>query len=164
MWRLALKALVADRGKLLASVLGVTFAVVLANLQAGLLVGLLQKASLLVDFGGADIWVGPRHTNNVDMGTYMPERWLHRVRSVAGVQRADPYLIAGSQVKMPDGRFELVLIVGCEPGSPLGGPWALDEGDRQAFWHTPDGVIVDVNDAAKLGEVQVGDMREINNR
>src|SRR5262249_50665955 len=96
--------------------------------------------------------------------SYIPERWIQRVRSVAGVERADPYLIAGSQAKMPDGRFEMVLIVGCEPGSPLGGPWAMDQGDRQVFWHTPDGVLVDVYDVANLGNVQIGDIREINNR
>lgn len=164
MWILALRALLNDRGKLVTAVLGVMFSVVLANVQGGLLLGLLQKASILVDFGGADIWIGPRHTNNVDMGTFIPERWLHRVRGVAGVARADPYLIASSQARMPDGRFEVVAIIGCEPGSPLGGPSAMDQGDRQAFWHTPDGVLIDVSDAANLGDVRLGEVREINHR
>ena len=37
MWQLAIKAMLGDRPKLLASLLGVTFSVVLVNLQAGLL-------------------------------------------------------------------------------------------------------------------------------
>ena len=40
MWLLAVKAMVGDRGKLLTSVLGVAFSVVLVNLQGGLLLGL----------------------------------------------------------------------------------------------------------------------------
>src|SRR5947209_7998419 len=105
MWLLAIKAMLADRGKLLSSLLGVSFAVVLVNLQGGLLLGLIHKASLLVDYGQADIWVGHRHMNNVDMGTFIPERWVNRVRGVDGVERAEPYLVANGQATMPDGRF-----------------------------------------------------------
>src|SRR6266849_3905316 len=112
MWLLALKALVADRGKLLTCLLGVTFAVVLVNLQGGLFLGLIQKASLLVDYGQADIWIGHRHMNNVDIGTFIPERWIQRIRAVEGVEQADPYLAAFGQATMPDGGFENVIVVG----------------------------------------------------
>ncbi len=78
MWLLAVKAMLADRGKLLTSLLGVAFSVVLVNLQGGLLLGMIQKASLLVDYGQADVWVGHQHMTNVDMGTFIPERWVHR--------------------------------------------------------------------------------------
>ncbi len=44
MWLLALKAMLNDRGKLITALLGVAFSVVLINLQAGLLRGLIQKA------------------------------------------------------------------------------------------------------------------------
>src|SRR6266852_4105598 len=102
MWWLAIKAMLADRGKLLTSLLGITFSVVLVNLQGALLLGLIHKASVLVDYGQADIWVGHRHMNNVDMGTFVPERWIHRIRGVEGVERADPYVVAVSQILMPD--------------------------------------------------------------
>src|SRR3981081_2326099 len=106
MWVLAIKAMLADRSKLLTSLLGVAFSVVLVNLQGGLLLGLIQKASLLVDYGQADIWVGHQHMSNVDMGTFIPERWVQRVRAVEGVERAEPYVVMFGQMSMPDGRFE----------------------------------------------------------
>ena len=112
MWLLAIKSMFADRGKLLTSLLAVVFSVVLINLQGGLLLGLIQKASLLVDYGQADIWVGHRHMNNVDIGTFIPERWVHRIRGVPGVERAEPYIVMFGQTTMPDGRFENVVIVG----------------------------------------------------
>ena len=161
MWLLALKALLADRGKLLTSLLGVAFSVVLINLQVGLLRGLIQKASLLVDYGQADIWVGHQHMNNVDIGTFIPERWVHRIRGVEGVERAEPYIVMFGQAKMPDGKFENVVVVGCEPASLMGNAWQMADGDRRAVLQ-PDGVLVDSCDAAKLGDCRVGDVREIN--
>lgn len=161
MWLLALKAMLADRGKLLTSLLGVAFSVVLINLQAALLRGLIQKASLLVDYGQADIWVGHRHTDNVDTSTFIPERWIHRIRGVDGVERAEPYIVAFGQMKLPDGRSENVLVVGCDPASLMGNAWSMAEGDPQAVRH-PDAVLIDVEDAAKLGNCRVGDTREIN--
>src|SRR5207249_8883635 len=114
MWILAIKAMLADRGKLLTSLLGVSFSVVLINLQGGLLYGLILKASLLVDYGQADLWVGHRHMNNVDIGTFIPERWIQRIRGVNGVERADAYVVMFGQATMPSGKFENVIVVGCE--------------------------------------------------
>jgi putative ABC transport system permease protein len=163
MWLLAIKAMVADRGKFLTSLSGVVFSVVLVNLQGGLLLGMIQKASLLVDFGRADIWVGHRHTTNVDMGTYIPERWIHRIRGIDGVDRAEPYLVMFGQVTLPDGRFENVVIVGSEPASLMGNAWIMADGDSRAV-RDPNGILADIYDAARLGDCQVGDTFEINNR
>ena len=161
MWLLAIKAMLADRGKLLTSLLGVAFSVVLVNLQGGLLLGLIQKASLLVDYGQADIWVGHQHMTNVDMGTFIPERWIHRIRGIEGVEKAEPYVVMFGQATMPDGNFENVVVVGSEPGSLLGNAWVMDHGDPRAVRH-PDGILIDVCDAARLGNPRVGDVREIN--
>jgi putative ABC transport system permease protein len=163
MWLLAIKAMLADRGKLLTSMLGITFSVVLINLQGGLLLGLLKKASLLVDFGHADIWVGHRHMTNVDMGSFIPERWLQRLRSVDGVERADPYIVMFGQATMPNGRFENVIVVGCDPASLMGNAWEMAEGDPSSV-RNPEGILVDVCDADRLGNCKIGDFREINGR
>jgi len=161
MWLLAIRAMLADRGKLLTSLLGVGFSVVLVNLQGGLLLGFIQKASLLVDYGQADIWVGHRHMNNVDIGTFIPERWIQRIRGVEGVERADPYVVMFGQATMPNGEFENVIVVGSESASLLGNAWAMAQGDPRAIRH-PDGILVDACDAAKLGDCRIGDTREIN--
>jgi putative ABC transport system permease protein len=161
MWLLAIKAMLADRSKLLTSLLGIAFSVVLINLQGGLLLGLVQKASLLVDYGQADVWVGHQHMSNVDMGTFIPERWIQRIRSVEGVERAEPYVVMFGQATMPDGRFENVVVVGSEASSLMGNAWVMADGDPRAVRH-PDGILVDVCDASRLGNPQIGDTREIN--
>lgn len=161
MWLLAFKAMLADRGRLLTSLLGVTFSVVLVNLQGGLLLGMIQKASLLVDYGKADIWVGHRHMNNVDIGTFIPDRWVSRIRGLAGVERAEPYVVMFGQMTMTDGRFENVVIVGSEAGTLLGNAWVMADGDPNAV-RAPDGILVDALDSSRLGGCKVGDVREIN--
>jgi putative ABC transport system permease protein len=161
MWLLAIKAMLADRGKLLTSLLGVAFSVVLVNLQGGLLLGMIQKASLLVDYGQADVWVGHQHMTNVDMGTFIPERWVHRIRGIDGVEKAEPYVVMFGQTTMPDGRFENVVVVGSEPGSLMGNAWVMDDGDPRSV-RRPDGVLVDVCDLDRLGNPHIGDIREIN--
>jgi putative ABC transport system permease protein len=163
MWVLGIKAMLADRGKLLTSLLGVTFSVVLINLQGGLYLGLLGKASMLVDFGRADVWVGHRHMNNVDLNALIPERWVARLRSVPGVERADPYLVMTTQAVMPDGNTERVVVVGCDGASLLGNAWVMADGDAAAV-RRPDGVLVDACDAGRLGDCRVGDVREIAGR
>ncbi len=160
---LAIKALLADRSKLLTSLLGVAFAVVLVNLQGGLLIGLIQKASLLVDFGKADIWVGHKHMSNVDIGTFIPERWVNRIRGVEGVERAEPYVVMFGQATMPDGKFENVIVVGSDPASLLGNAWDMQDGDPRAI-RQPEGVFVDVYDLPKLGHCALGDLLEINGK
>jgi putative ABC transport system permease protein len=161
MWLMAIKAMLGDRGKLFTSLLGVSFAVLLVNLQGGLLLGLIRKASVLIDYGQADIWVGHRHMNNVDMGSFIPERWVHRIRGIEGVERADPYLVAGGMAAMPDGRSEPVVILGCDPTSLLGNAWSMADGDPRAIRH-PEGILIDANDAPRLGDCRIGDLREIN--
>jgi putative ABC transport system permease protein len=163
MWLLAIKAMLADRTKLLTSLLGVTFSVVLINLQGALYLGLMQKASLLVDFGRADIWIGHRHMNNVDLNAVIPERWVHRLRSVPGVERAEPYLIVAAQMAMPDGHKERIMVVGCDAASLLGNAWTMAQGDATAI-RGPDAVLIDACEADRLGDCRVGDVREINER
>lgn len=160
MGTLALKTLLDDRGKLLTALVGVIFAVVLVNVQGGLFVGLIRKASLLVDNGAADVWVGHRRMNNVDFPRDIPRRWVHRVRAVPGVAAAEPYIIGHSVMTLPDGGFEQVLVVGSDPATLLGNAWRVVEGRADDVRQT-DGVIIDLCDADKIGHPQIGDLREI---
>jgi putative ABC transport system permease protein len=161
MWTLAIKTLVADRGKLLTAIVGVVFSVVLVNVQGGLFFGLIRKASLLVDQGNADIWVGHKGMNNVDFPQYVPRRMVQRIRSIEGVKSAEPYLLGHTVMTLPDGRFEYVLVVGCDPATLLGGASAT-QGAQEI--RRADGILVDTYDAQKIGNPELGDIREIGRR
>ena len=160
MWKIAIKTLCAERGKLLAALVGVAFSVALVNIQTGLFLGLMRKAGLLVDHSEADIWVGHKLMHNVDFPRDIPRRWLHRVKAAPGVTRVEPYLVGFSDMTLPSGGFENVIVVGVEEQARLGRPWNLDSGE----WGTvrrSHGIVVDAFDAVKLEEPEIGDLREI---
>lgn len=160
LWNIALRTLLFDRGKLLAGLVGVIFSVVLVNVQGGLFFGLIQKASLLVDRSNADIWVGHRGMHNVDFPHEIPERWIHRIRSVPGVAEAEPIRIYFSEMSLPDGNFEGVMVVGLKEGTNLGKPFEIHEGPADALSFS-DGIVVDQCDDMKLHHPTIGEIREI---
>ncbi|MGE3808162.1 MAG: ABC transporter permease, partial [Gemmataceae bacterium] len=153
--------MLADRGKLVTALLGVTFAVVLVNLQSSLLHGFVRKACMLVEYGQADIWVVHRHMKNVDMGDFIPERWIHRIRGMEGVEKAEPYIAMFGHSRMPDGRFEVVMVVGCEPVTLMGNAWDMENGDASMIRH-PDAILIDSCDVHRFNHPEIGDIREIN--
>jgi putative ABC transport system permease protein len=160
LWNIAIKTLVCDRGKLSAALVGVVFSVVLVNVQGGLFHGLMSKATLLVDRGNADIWVGNRGMHNVDFAHDIPIRWVNRIRSIDEVAAADPIRIRFSEMMLPDGKYEGVVIVGVDPCSELGRCWRVVEG-QDCCLDEPHGVVVDKCDNDKLGRPIIGELREI---
>jgi putative ABC transport system permease protein len=159
---LAIKTLLADRGKFAAALVGVVFSVVLVNIQGGLFLGLIRKAGMLVDNSQADIWVGHKHMHNVDFPRDIPRRWLHRIRGISGVQEAIPYLVGFSDMTLPSGNFESVVIVGVPPHSSLGRPWNMRAGTLP--FGRPYAIVIDACDRDKLEGVKLGDLREIGGR
>ncbi len=160
MWPIAFKTLIADRGKLATALVGVVFSIVLVNIQGGLFVGLIRKASLLVDQGLADVWVGHKQMHNVDFPKEIPRQWVHRIRGVPGVAAAEPYIIGFSTMSLPSGGFEGVVVVGSDRASLLGGAWNLVQGEPDSILQ-PRGIVVDECEGHKLEHPQLGDIREI---
>ena len=163
LWNIAFRTLLHDRGKLLAGLVGVIFSVVLVNIQGGLFLGLMNKARLLVNLSHADIWVGHRGMHNVDFPHHIPERWIHRIRSVPGVREAEPVRIYQSEMNLPDGNFEGVTLIGIKEDTALGRAYEIVEGAQDALSYA-DGVIIDQCDTEKLFHPRIGEIREIGGR
>lgn len=160
MLSLAIKTLLADRGKLTIALLGVIFSLLLVNLQGGLFIGMVRKTSILVDRGSADIWVGHRGMDSPELGYDIPADWLSRFRGLPDVQRAEPYIITTSVMQLPSGDFTEVIVVGSDPAVMLGAPWAFAEGSVDDL-RSPDAISVDTWDTTKLERPKLGDVLEI---
>ncbi|MCU0962213.1 MAG: ABC transporter permease [Pirellulaceae bacterium] len=160
MWSVAIKTLLADRGKLCTALVGVVFSIVLVDVQGGLFLGLIRKAGMLVDYGDADIWVGHHRIHNVDFPRDIPRRWVHRVRAVPGVQDARPYMLGFTEMTLPGGGFETVLVVGVDRASRLGSAWNYRDGTPESILAN-DGIVVDVCEGDKLDDPAVGELREV---
>lgn len=160
MWSIAVKTLVADRGKLLTALVGVCFSVILVNVQGGLYLGLIGKAGVLVDHGQADIWVGHRKMINIDFPRDIPRRWIYRIKGLPGVKRAEPYLVGITEMTLPSGGYELAVVVGVEEASLLGNTWNIRQGRPEDIFKT-DGIITDELEDVKLDDPEIGQLREI---
>lgn len=159
----ALKTLLADRGKLLTGLAGVIFSLVLVNMQGGLCLGLLSKASLLIDNTDADIWIGHRQIENVDFAHDIPSAWKNRIHGLPEIRQVDEYIVGKGMCTLPNGGYEDVWVVGSEPVSMRGSGWKFSEGGVDDL-HRPNGVSIDDVDAVKLGYPKVGDWLEVNSK
>ena len=100
---LATRSLLHDKLRFLITVTGVAFAVTLVFVQVGLFLGLMDNASLTIEHLDADLWVTSHNTANVDFAHTFPETYVKRVRSIAGVERADNLIVWFMNVSLPNG-------------------------------------------------------------
>jgi putative ABC transport system permease protein len=160
---LAVKMLLDDKARFLATVLGVGFAAALVLIQVGLFFGLLENASITIDRLDADLWVTARNTPNVDFGNPFPESYVHRVRSVPGVARADNLIVWYAVVALPSGAKESVLYYGLENFPAWDFPWDVESGNP-ADLRRGRYVMLDVSAERRFGPSHVGDYREFQGR
>jgi len=160
MFFIAWKNLVKERTRLVLTLLGVTFAVVLMFFDLGAYLGFVRASSLLIDHSDADIWITAENNVNFDSARPFPERKLWKIRQVRGVEWAEMIVMGWGLVKLKDGATETVQIVGFDPDKGIGGPWKLREGSIKDL-KVDDTIIVDESSLRKLGGLKVGDKVEI---
>jgi putative ABC transport system permease protein len=160
---LALKMILDDKARFLATVLGVGFAVALVLIQVGLFFGLLENASITIEKLNADLWVMARNTPNVDFASPFPEAYVHRVRSISGVARADNLIVWYAIVALPSGAKESVIFYAMENFAAWAFPWDVVEGDvgdlRRGRY-----VMLDESAERRFGPFAIGDQREFQGR
>jgi putative ABC transport system permease protein len=160
---LALRNLVHDRVRLLITLTGVVFAVVLIAVQAGLFFGFMATTSGVIEHSGADVWVSSKGLQNFDVAIPMPDRKRYQVLSVDGVAKAERFVIQFANWRKPGGGEEAIEIVGFDLASGLGGPWNVVAGGVDRL-QLPDTVIIEELYKAKLGITELGQEVEINGR
>ena len=160
---LALKMLIDDKARFLATVLGVGFAVALVLIQVGLFFGLLENASITIDKLDADLWVAARNTPNVDFGNPFPETHVQRVRSIPGVARADNLIVWYAVVSLPSGAKESVIYYGLDDFGRWKFPWNVVEGSS-ADLRRGRFVLLDESASRRFGPFSTGDEREFQGR
>ncbi|WP_373048567.1 ABC transporter permease [Vulgatibacter sp.] len=159
--QLALSMQIHDRAKFAGGVVGVVFATVLAGQQSGLILGLLAKSRMVIEHGGAAVWIVPPNTQQPQAGR-IPEEVLYRARAVPGVSWTSPLLWTAGSLALPEGGTEQVTILGVEqPG--LGGPWNVVAGDPRHLLQARTLFFEDA-EREKLGHLDLGSLREVNGR
>lgn len=165
MGRVGLHMMFHDKAKLIGTLVGVVFAVVLSNQQVGTFLGLLQKNVMLVENSGADLWITPSSTESLvsAAGQTLSTSALMAAKTTPGVEWAEPTLVVMGNVALPAGGTQQVQIIGTRLPRCKGGPWNLVAGQCSDLGH-PDTIIIEHAERATLGGLNLGSVREINGR
>jgi putative ABC transport system permease protein len=158
--RLAWRNLVHDRARFVVTLVGIVFSVVLMAVQSGLLLGFAGTAEALVTHAGADFWVMSRGTSNVDQSVIMFDRRRFKALEIPGVAAVDKYLVHFADWRRPDGRSEIIIVIGFDLDRAVGRPWNVVAGSIEDL-RRPNSVIIDRLYADKLGVTALGQTVEI---
>jgi putative ABC transport system permease protein len=157
---LAYKLLVKDRGKYTALLVGTTFSVFLIVQMTSSFAGVLTKASATPINVGASMWVmDPAVTmlSSIPMPAYL----LDAVRSIRGVKYAVPLYSGAALVKLRDGTYQPVTVMGLDDASLVGRPQLL-EGHIEDIFAENGFVVVKDEEYPKLENPRIGTEFEMN--
>ena len=148
---IARRTLFIERRRAALGVGGVSLALLIVLALGAVFDGAMREVTRYIDTADADVFVAQRGVRNLHMSlSALPENALDVVRSIEGVDRADPILYETSPLRVGDAR-QLSYLIGYERGRP-GGPVEITEGEEP----TRGEIVLDADAADKLG-VGIGD-------
>lgn len=160
---LAIRNLFHDKVRLIVTLTGIVFAIVLIVVQLGLFLGFVHTISGVIDHSGVDIWICSRGVPFLEHAVPFTEHKLYQALATPGVIGGEKYILRLVNWKRPDGSVLPALMIGFDPSSGLGKPWSVTAGDlRDAT--TADSVWIDRLYQQKLGVSAIGQTIEINDR
>ena len=159
--RLAYKLLVNDKAKFTALLIGITFAVFLMTFITSMFSGVMNHASSTIINIGAPLWVMDPAVQTVSNSVGMPEYVLDAVRSMPGVKYAVPLYSGGALIRLPDGSYQSVTVIGLDDTSLFGRP-QLVKGDIGNIYAENGFIVVDDAEFSKLHNPVIGSEFELN--
>ena len=159
--KLAYKLLVNDKAKFSALLIGITFAVFLMMFVTSMFSGVMKHASANIINIGAPLWVMDPAVETVSNSVGMPAYVLDAVRSMQGVKYAVPLYSGGALVKLRDGNYQTVTVIGLDDTSLYGRP-ELIEGKIQDIYAENGFIVVKDAEFSKLENPHLGSEFELN--
>lgn len=157
---LAFRNLFHDRVRLIVTLVGILFSIVLVAVQLGLYLGARKMIIGMIENADAELWITAYGAKSFEEAGSLEGRERYIALSVPGVASVEPLIAAFNEWRKPDGGATLSVVVGTD--MPEGGlkPWNMIEGEARDLFQ-PDGVIVDSTYLANLGVKGVGDTAQI---
>ncbi|WP_395742532.1 ABC transporter permease [Prosthecobacter sp.] len=168
MLRLALKMLFGDTAKYLMLVAGLAVATFLMAQQTAVFCGLMNWTKATLRNVPAPIWVVEEKVEQVNETNPLLDTDVARVRSVKSVAWAAPIYSGIQRVRLENGNFKMIQLIGIDSNTLAGAPAKMLEGNLMKL-RLPHSVIIDdlgvTRLARKRGEkVKVGDVFELNDQ
>ncbi|WP_323161434.1 ABC transporter permease [Pseudomonas fluorescens] len=159
--RIGYKLLVNDRAKFSALLVGITFSVFLMMQMTAMFAGILNRAYSTVTNVGAPMWIIDPAVNTPTIAIPLPDYLLDAVRSMQQVEYAVPVFIGSAQVRLENGTYQGVSVIGLDDTSLLGRP-ALEQGAIEDIYAENAFIVVHDAEFAKLGNPAIGTSFELN--
>ena len=163
---LALKMLFGDTAKYLMLVAGLFFATFLIVQQASVFCGLMMWTTSTLKNVGAPIFVVEERVEQINEINPLRDTDVSRVRSVTAVRWAMPLYSGIQRVRLDDGSFKTVQLLGIDAASLAGAPTRMVAGNIEDL-RLPNTVIIDELAVTRLSKdpetpIKIGDRFEIN--
>ncbi|OOG60442.1 ABC transporter permease [Polaromonas sp. C04] len=159
--RIGFKLLVNDKAKFSALLIGITFAVFLMVQMTAMFAGILNRAYSTVTNIGATMWVMDTAVNTPASSIPLPDYLLDAVRSLDGVSYAVPLFVGGAQVRLDDGSYQPVTVIGLDDTSLFGRP-EMEQGNIQDIFADNSFLVVHDAEFSKLENPKIGTTFELN--
>jgi putative ABC transport system permease protein len=141
-FKLASRNLLHDRLRLIATVVGIVFSIVLVTVQMGLYLGFGQMVTTMIDHASGDLWIMPLGTKCFEDPSLLDERKRFDALSINGVKEAVPVVIGFAEWRLPTGGTTPIFVIGSDLRSGGLLPWDLAAGSIDAL-AIPNSIAVD---------------------
>lgn len=160
MFWLAFKTLFHEKVRFAITLVGITISAVLTLIQVAIYLGSMGNATAIIRHTDADLWITSKNIQTFDFALPFPEERINRVRALPEVFRAEKILLSWGYLKLANGGREQVQMIGYNPDSGVGAPWAMVAG-RPGDVKGGDYMIVDRSSAPRLGSLKPGSLWEL---
>ncbi|MFH1562745.1 MAG: ABC transporter permease [Nitrospirota bacterium] len=157
---LAIKTLFHEKGRLVITLFGITFASFLSLLQVAMYLGMMGNATDIIKHIDADIWITSKNIQCFDFANPIPNEKINRIDRFSDILWTEKLIISFGYLKLQNGGIEQVQIVGFNPDTGIGAPWSMLSG-------SPSDVkggrymIIDNSSEQRLGKLNVGTIYEL---
>jgi putative ABC transport system permease protein len=161
---LAFRNLFHDRLRLIATVVGIVFSIVLVTVRLGVFLSFERMVTTMIDHADADFWIVPSETRSFEESSLLSGRQRLQALSVDGVTAVTPLVVGYASWRKPNGGASTpVLVVGAPTNAAGLQPWNVVEGSADDL-SAPDAVAIDRSYFEQLGIAQIRQRAEINNQ
>ena len=160
---LASRNLFHDSLRLVATLVGIVFSVVLVMIQMGLFLGFGHMVTNMIDHTSTDLWVVPKKVKCFEDPSLIDLKLRNRIVAIDGIATVIPLVIGFSDWRQDSGEMTPVFIVGVDLHDGALRPWNVVDGDVQALSQGYS-VAVDRTYFDRLGVTGIGSTAEIRGR
>jgi len=158
---LAMRNLFHDRIRLIVTLVGILFSIVLVAVQLGLYLGAKRMIVDMIDNARGELWITTFGAKSFEEGgVILTPRERHSALATPGVKAVIPLVVSFAEWRKPAGGSTNSVLVGTDPEDGGLAPWNVVEGQASAI-SAPDAVLVDRSYLQDLGITGIGDTAQV---